>query len=416
MKVARSQNRTWHEIGAALGRSRAGLVATVGLPGRRTESCTLAGSAPTPRGLVGNVSGSAPQNRDVASVTPAIPEAVHVRWRTSWQARNGPTVRVGHHHESSPCGLLRRPKNRDSGCLASSSHASGSSTLNRTDAAPAAVPAGKIPSRRDHDRFDATRSSRWSADNDDDVILETDRQSKSVRHRTPSPRSDFRQTESGCRSRRRARPDASDAEERACRCGPIEAGLTGTAVAGSSSLGRPTHKGALAMIFGAHVVVYSNDASADRSFFRDVLGYASVDAGHDWLIFALPPAELPSIPRTRMAGTSCTSCATTSVVRWTPWLRRASDARRCRRGPMGDGDQDPTSRWGDGRPVRAQAPDGTRAGNLMTRQGTRRDPGEIVVDQLRGPGVRQASRTASISGRPDRAGQDAGGRDVRSWS
>ena len=45
------------------------------------------------------------------------------------------------------------------------------------------------------------------------------------------------------------------------------------------------------MISGAHVIVYSKDAAADRAFFRDVLGFASVDAGHGWLIFALPPAE-----------------------------------------------------------------------------------------------------------------------------
>jgi catechol 2,3-dioxygenase-like lactoylglutathione lyase family enzyme len=45
------------------------------------------------------------------------------------------------------------------------------------------------------------------------------------------------------------------------------------------------------MIFGAHVIVYSKDADADRAFFRDVLGFKSVDAGHGWLIFALPPAE-----------------------------------------------------------------------------------------------------------------------------
>src|ERR1700758_4307589 len=45
------------------------------------------------------------------------------------------------------------------------------------------------------------------------------------------------------------------------------------------------------MIFGAHVIVYSKDAEADRAFFRDVLGLAAVDAGHGWLIFALPPAE-----------------------------------------------------------------------------------------------------------------------------
>jgi catechol 2,3-dioxygenase-like lactoylglutathione lyase family enzyme len=50
------------------------------------------------------------------------------------------------------------------------------------------------------------------------------------------------------------------------------------------------------MIFGAHVIIYSGDAAADRAFFRDVLGYPSVDAGHDWLIFSLPPAELAVHP------------------------------------------------------------------------------------------------------------------------
>jgi catechol 2,3-dioxygenase-like lactoylglutathione lyase family enzyme len=45
------------------------------------------------------------------------------------------------------------------------------------------------------------------------------------------------------------------------------------------------------MISGAHVIVYTKDASADRAFFRDVLGFDSVDAGHGWLIFRLPPAE-----------------------------------------------------------------------------------------------------------------------------
>ena len=50
------------------------------------------------------------------------------------------------------------------------------------------------------------------------------------------------------------------------------------------------------MFFGAHVIVYSKDAKADRAFFRDVLGFSSVDAGHDWLIFALPPAELAVHP------------------------------------------------------------------------------------------------------------------------
>ena len=50
------------------------------------------------------------------------------------------------------------------------------------------------------------------------------------------------------------------------------------------------------MIFGAHVIVFSADADADRAFFREVLGFSSVDAGHGWLIFALPPAELAVHP------------------------------------------------------------------------------------------------------------------------
>jgi catechol 2,3-dioxygenase-like lactoylglutathione lyase family enzyme len=45
------------------------------------------------------------------------------------------------------------------------------------------------------------------------------------------------------------------------------------------------------MISAAHVVVHTKDAEADRRFFRDVLGFKSVDAGHGWLIFALPPGE-----------------------------------------------------------------------------------------------------------------------------
>jgi catechol 2,3-dioxygenase-like lactoylglutathione lyase family enzyme len=46
------------------------------------------------------------------------------------------------------------------------------------------------------------------------------------------------------------------------------------------------------MINGAHVVLYSRDADADRAFFRDVLQFPFVDAGHGWLIFAIPPAEV----------------------------------------------------------------------------------------------------------------------------
>jgi len=50
------------------------------------------------------------------------------------------------------------------------------------------------------------------------------------------------------------------------------------------------------MITGAHVVIHSKDAEADRAFFRDVLGFRSVDAGEGWLIFALPAAEVAFHP------------------------------------------------------------------------------------------------------------------------
>jgi catechol 2,3-dioxygenase-like lactoylglutathione lyase family enzyme len=50
------------------------------------------------------------------------------------------------------------------------------------------------------------------------------------------------------------------------------------------------------MINGTHVIVFSRDADADREFIRDVLGFAHVDAGHGWLIFKLPPAEIAVHP------------------------------------------------------------------------------------------------------------------------
>lgn len=46
------------------------------------------------------------------------------------------------------------------------------------------------------------------------------------------------------------------------------------------------------MITGIHALLYSRDADATRALVRDVLGFSAIDAGHGWLIFALPPAEL----------------------------------------------------------------------------------------------------------------------------
>jgi len=50
------------------------------------------------------------------------------------------------------------------------------------------------------------------------------------------------------------------------------------------------------MISGAHIVLYSKDAEADRKFFQNVLKFPHVDAGNGWLIFALPPTELAFHP------------------------------------------------------------------------------------------------------------------------
>ncbi len=50
------------------------------------------------------------------------------------------------------------------------------------------------------------------------------------------------------------------------------------------------------MITGAHAILYSTDAVADRAFLRDVLEFPSVDVGGGWLIFALPPAEVAVHP------------------------------------------------------------------------------------------------------------------------
>ncbi len=50
------------------------------------------------------------------------------------------------------------------------------------------------------------------------------------------------------------------------------------------------------MIRGAHVILYSTDADADRAFLRDLLDLPAVDAGGGWLILQLPPAEVAVPP------------------------------------------------------------------------------------------------------------------------
>ena len=83
------------------------------------------------------------------------------------------------------------------------------------------------------------------------------------------------------------------------------------------------------MISGAHVIVYSKDAEADRAFFSDVLGLKSVDAGHGWLIFALPPAEAAFHPSGENGPHELYfMCDDLHRPRWLPWSRGMCHARR----------------------------------------------------------------------------------------
>ncbi len=56
------------------------------------------------------------------------------------------------------------------------------------------------------------------------------------------------------------------------------------------------------MIIGAHALIYSRDAEADRAFLRETLKLPHVDVGGGWLIFALPPSEIAVHPARRNAG------------------------------------------------------------------------------------------------------------------
>jgi hypothetical protein len=50
------------------------------------------------------------------------------------------------------------------------------------------------------------------------------------------------------------------------------------------------------VITGAHVILYSTDAEADRLFLARLLGRPTVDAGGGWTIAQLPPGEVAVHP------------------------------------------------------------------------------------------------------------------------
>ena len=56
------------------------------------------------------------------------------------------------------------------------------------------------------------------------------------------------------------------------------------------------------MLAGAHMIIYSADGDAARTFLRDVLGSPYVDVGRGWLIFALPESEIAVHPADKSGG------------------------------------------------------------------------------------------------------------------
>jgi catechol 2,3-dioxygenase-like lactoylglutathione lyase family enzyme len=52
----------------------------------------------------------------------------------------------------------------------------------------------------------------------------------------------------------------------------------------------------MAILSGAHTIIYSSDPEADRKVLRDVFELPNVDVGGGWLIFALPPSEVAVHP------------------------------------------------------------------------------------------------------------------------
>lgn len=84
------------------------------------------------------------------------------------------------------------------------------------------------------------------------------------------------------------------------------------------------------MINGAHIIIYSKDAEADRAFLKDVLGFRSVDVGHGWLIFALPPSEVACHPGDENDRHELYLMCEDLKRRWRPSMQRAFSARMSR--------------------------------------------------------------------------------------
>ena len=124
------------------------------------------------------------------------------------------------------------------------------------------------------------------------------------------------------------------------------------------------------MITGTHFLLYSAKPDADRAFLRDVLGFASVDAGRGWLIFALPPSEIAVHP----ADEGSAANATDAVVGAALYLMcddlsstmRSLKAKNASFGPIEE------ARWGT--VTTLALPSGAKVGLYQPKHPTAVDP------------------------------------------
>jgi catechol 2,3-dioxygenase-like lactoylglutathione lyase family enzyme len=112
------------------------------------------------------------------------------------------------------------------------------------------------------------------------------------------------------------------------------------------------------MIIGAHVVLYSKNAEADRAFFRDILGLKSVDAGRGWLIFALPPAEAAFHPAETNGPRELFFMCDDLAAEMSSLARKNVAFSEIQESPLGVDREDEIAGRRPGQPVSAEAPDG----------------------------------------------------------
>src|SRR3954447_2701314 len=124
------------------------------------------------------------------------------------------------------------------------------------------------------------------------------------------------------------------------------------------------------VIRGAHVILYSSDAEADRALLADLLDLPAVDAGGGWLILQLPPAEVAVHPAQTPGGGG----ALPGLRRHRGDRRRSRETRRGRRGAdqrsaMGPAGHRPPARWWPARVLRAPSRHGVRPLNPVAVEG-----------------------------------------------